>query len=389
MFSSKFFRVSSSTILLILVIIGQVLVRPMPGEISINPRVLTDDGVWYSIKSLIFSGEEKQEAADKTISWWNQYREMYNPEFKEINVVYDLDVTDKFFGHRIIYPAATAYFVSVFDFFGLLVIPILAFSGIWLLLSLLLFKNRPVGYFIPLFILAGSSHYVGNAISTAGTDIILAFLIFLFVFSFIRFRRNNIQVIILLNLIIFLGNFTRPSLIYWILLCLCAIFIQYVDKTYSRLRQLLLGSTYLLNNLACYLYIENKWQSFSIIQSFDYYPRNIEIDTFIRRAISSFFSDGVTILAKDFNLLLLCILAALYATTLTLRFIQNHFGKLKPKPINFDDDIQFIIFTFAVIVAVLTPIIFTGIAGIRLRFYLPLFPLITYLAARQLEKSTK
>jgi hypothetical protein len=356
----------------------------MPGEIAINPKVLSDDGIWYSIKALSFGGDQRQEAADQTIQWWNQFRALYDPEYKKLDLIYDLKLTDKFFGHRLVYPAASAWFVSVFGFLGLLIVPILAFSGIWIILTSMLKKVNIISFFVPLFLLVASTHYTQNAISTAGTDVLLTFLIMLFIFSVIKLRKRKTILFFILHIIILIGNFTRPSFVFWVLLSVCLIPIVKFNLQDRKVLKYLFYISFFINNIICYVFIENTWQSFSVVRNFDYYPENYRIDTFLLRFVSGVYSDGITLLAKDFTLLLLFILATFYFST-HIKELVRIIRRRKLQTLEFDEDTVVILFTIAVIASVYVSIIFTGITGIRLRYHMPIFPLLTILAAKQLE----
>lgn len=384
-----YFRFFSSLILLLFILIGHILVRPMPGEISINPTVISDDGIWYAWKSLTILGENEQVAADKVINWWNDHREMYDPPFSKFEPQSDFKLQDKFYGHRVIYPLLSALFVKYLGFFGLLVIPIFSFSAIWLLLTKLLIKKDFLAFYFPLVLLAGSSHYVPNIITTAGTDSVLSLLILFFIYSCVKFWNDNTRLIFYLNFTIFIGMFTRPSIIYWIFLSLIFIIVRHKSFNKKNIYKFGYFATLFLNIFICYYYIELTWNSFSIVKQFKDYPTDYTISAILDRIFTSLSKDALTLITKDVNLL--------FMTLLTLSLLASKIRQMcrkMPHKVNLEftpkkPDTIIIAFTIAVFLASVAPLIFFGLGGVRLRFYLTVFPLVAYLSSSEIERRLK
>ena len=368
--------------ILFLVIVGNLLIRPMPNTVNFNFNTLTDDGFWYAVKSLEFSGMEKQQAADKAIIWWNENREMYKPLYEKYDTSNpDAQHLDKLFGHRVLYPYVSSFLVKHFDFLGLLIFPILAYAGIWIILVFTLLKKSSIAFYLPFFLLAGSTHYSERSISTSGTDILLSLMVLIFIFSCHQLAKAKFKVWLVLNLMIILGNFTRPSTIIWFALSICVMTIYFKRVELNTKTKLIYFVSFFVNNIICYIMIEITWNYSNAVRTSEWYPKENDLVSILGRIFRTLSSDLITILTKDFSLLLIALMSLVYII-IKLEYIKHYFFKGSKIYDLICDNTHFTIFaTRAVVVSLQIYIAFSGIAGIGLRFHLPIFPLITYLAS--------
>ena len=383
--NTKFLRISFSICLLLLVLIGHVLVKPAPGVVDINPKLLSDDGIWYSAKSLEFTGIEKQESFDKTIEWWNKFRSDETPKYMNFSVPTDTILIDSFFGSRVIYPLLSAPFVKLFGFYGLLVVPVLAFSLIWLLLISALIKKSTLAFYVPLVLLAGSTHYTKALVSTAGTDSLLCLLIFCFFYFSTKLEYKPTNQIIVLNLIVFLGSFTKQSVSIWLIFSFIYLLILHYRSLLNNILILTFLMTLVFNSLFCFFISEKLWGSVSAAKKMNWYPENFSFYEIVSRTFNLWFNEIVTILTKDFNVLFMLLLSALYVCKLVLgsRSYHHSYSILLSK------ENVIVLFTFGLLAAVILNVTIIGLPNQGLRLQVPLIPFFTYLAAQQLQILSK
>ena len=379
--NSKYIRISFSIGLLLLVLIGHVLVKPAPGVIDVNPKLLSDDGIWYSAKSLEFMGIEKQESYDKTIEWWNEFRSDETPEYKNFAVPIDTILIDSFFGSRVIYPLLSAPFVKLFGFYGLLVVPILAFSLIWLLLISTIFKKSTIAFYVSLILLAGSTHYTKALVSTAGTDSLLCLFIFCFFYYSTKLDHKPTSQILILNLIVFLGSFTKQSVSIWLIFGFIYLLILHHRRLLNNILILTFFITLVFNSLFCFFISEKLWGSVSAAKKMNWYPDNFSFYEIVFRTFNLWFNEIVTILTKDFNLLFILLLSALYVCKLLLGSRSYHYSY----SILLSKENVIVLFTFGLLAAVILNVTIIGLPNQGLRLQVPLIPFFTYLAAQQLQ----
>lgn len=383
--NTKYLRIFFSTGVLLLVLIGHVLVKPAPGVIDINPKLLSDDGIWYSAKSLEFMGIERQESYDKTIGWWNEFRGDETPKYQNFVVPKDTILIDSFFGSRVIYPLLSAPFVKLFGFYGLLIIPILAFSLIWLLLISALIKKSTIAFYTPMILLAGSTHYTKALVSTAGTDSLLCLFIFCFFYYSAKLDHKPASQILILNFIVFLGSFTKQSVSIWLIFSFIYLLILHHRSLLNNILILTFFITLLFNSLFCFFISEKLWGSVSAAKKMNWYPENFSFYEMVSRTFNLWFNEIVTILTKDFNLLFMLLLSALYVCKLLLgsRFYHHRYSILLSK------ENVIVLFTFGLLVAVILNVTIIGLPNQGLRLQVPLIPFFTCLAAQQLQILSK
>ena len=383
--NTKYLRIFFSTGVLLLVLIGHVLVKPAPGVIDINPKLLSDDGIWYSAKSLEFMGIERQESYDKTIGWWNEFRGDETPKYQNFVVPKDTILIDSFFGSRVIYPLLSAPFVKLFGFYGLLIIPILAFSLIWLLLISALIKKSTIAFYTPMILLAGSTHYTKALVSTAGTDSLLCLFIFCFFYYSAKLDHKPASQILILNFIVFLGSFTKQSVSIWLIFSFIYLLILHHRRLLNNILILTFFITLLFNSLFCFFISEKLWGSVSAAKKMNWYPENFSFYEMVSRTFNLWFNEIVTILTKDFNLLFMLLLSALYVCKLLLgsRFYHHRYSILLSK------ENVIVLFTFGLLVAVILNVTIIGLPNQGLRLQVPLIPFFTCLAAQQLQILSK
>ena len=383
--NTKFLRISFSIGVLLLVLIGHVLVKPAPGVIDINPKLLSDDGIWYSAKSLEFTGIEKQESFDKTIEWWNKFRSDETPKYMNFTVPTDTVLIDSFFGSRVIYPLLSAPFVKLFGFYGLLVVPILAFSLIWLLLISTLIKKSTIAFYVPLVLLAGSTHYTKALVSTAGTDSLLCLLIFCFFYFSTRLEYKPTNQILILNFIIFFGSFTKQSVYIWLTFAFVYLLILYNKRLLNNFLILTFFITLVFNSLFCFFISEKLWGSVSAAKKMNWYPENFSLHEMFSRTLNLWFNEMVTILTKDFNVFFMLLLSALYVCKLLVGSGSYHHSYT----ILLSNENVIIFFTLGLLAAVILNVTIIGLPNQGLRLQVPLIPFFTCLAAQQLQILSK
>jgi hypothetical protein len=383
--NSKYLRISFSIGLLLLVLIGHVLVKPAPGVIDINPKLLSDDGIWYSAKSLEFMGTEKQESYDKTIEWWNEFRSDETPEYMDFAVPIDTILIDSFFGSRVIYPLLSTPFVKLFGFYGLLIVPILAFSLIWLLLISTIFNKSTISFYVSLILLAGSTHYTKALVSTAGTDSLLCLLIFCFFYYSTKLDHKPTIQILILNFIVFLGSFTKQSVSIWLIFSFIYLLILHHRRLLNNILILTFFITLVFNSLFCFFISEKLWGSVSAAEKMNWYPDNFSFNEIVSRTFHLWFNEIVTILTKDFNLLFILLLSALYVCKLLLGSRSYHHSD----SILLSNENVIVLFTLGLLGAVILNVTIIGLPNQGLRLQAPLIPFFTCLAAKQLQILSK
>ena len=383
--NTKYLRISFSIGVLLLVLIGHVLIKPAPGVVDINPKLLSDDGIWYSAKSLEFTGIEKQESFDKTIEWWNKFRSDETPKYMNFTVPTDTILIDSFFGSRVIYPLLSAPFVKLFGFYGLLVVPILAFSLIWLLLTSTLIKKSTIAFYVPLVLLAGSTHYTKALVSTAGTDSLLCLLIFCFFYYSTKLEYKPTNQILILNFIIFLGSFTKQSVSIWLIFAFVYLLILHHRRLLNNILILTFFITLVFNSLFCFFISEKLWGSVSAAKKMNWYPENFSLHEMASRTSNLWFNEIVTILTKDFNVFFMLLLSALYVCKLLVGSRSYHHSYT----ILLSNGNVIILFTLALLAAVILNVTIIGLPNQGLRLQVPLIPFFTCLAAQQLQILSK
>lgn len=379
--NTKYFRLFVSIGLLLLILIGHVLIKPAPGVVTINPKLLSDDGIWYSAKSLEFTGIGRQESYDITIQWWNEFRSNETPQYKNFSVPVDTILIDSFFGSRIIYPLLSSLFVKLFGFHGLLVVPILAFSLIWLLLISLLIKKSTISFYVPLLLLAGSTHYTKALVSTAGTDSLLSLFIFCFFYCCTKFIYRPIYQILVLNLIVFLGSFTKQSISIWLIFSCIYLLVLQNRRLLNNVLILTFFATLVLNSLCCLFISEKLWGSVSAAKKMNWYPENFSFYEIFSRTANLWFNEIVTIMTKDFNLLFLILLSALYIFKILFdsRTHQHKYSILLSK------EHVIVLFTLGLLSAIVLNATVIGLPNQGLRLQVPMIPFFICLAAQQLQ----
>ncbi len=383
--NTKYLRVFFSISVLLLVLIGHVLVKPAPGVIDINPKLLSDDGIWYSAKSLEFMGIEKQESYDKTIEWWNEFRSDETPKYKNFAVPIDTILIDSFFGSRVIYPLLSAPFVKLFGFYGLLVVPILVFSLIWLLLISTIFKKSTIAFYVPLILLAGSTHYTKALVSTAGTDSLLCLFIFCFFYCSTKLDHKPTSQILILNFIVFLGSFTKQSVSIWLIFSFIYLLILHHRRLLNNILVITFFITLVFNSFFCFFISEKLWGSVSVAKKMNWYPENFSFYEIVPRTFNLWFNEIVTILTKDFNLLFMLLLSVLYVCKLLSgsRSYHHSYSILLSK------ENVIVLFTLGLLAAVILNVTIIGLPNQGLRLQAPLIPFLTCLAAQQLQIRSK
>lgn len=379
--NTKYLRLFVSICLLLLILIGHVLIKPAPGVVTINPKLLSDDGIWYSAKSLEFTGIERQESYDITIQWWNEFRSNETAQYKNFSVPVDTILIDSFFGSRIIYPLLSSLFVQLFGFHGLLVVPILAFSLIWLLLISLLIKKSTIAFYVPLLLLAGSTHYTKALVSTAGTDSLLSLFIFCFFYCCTKFIYRPIFQILVLNLIVFLGSFTKQSISIWLIFSFIYLLVLQNRRLLNNVLILTFFATLVLNSLCCLFISEKLWGSVSAAKKMNWYPENFSFYEIFSRTANLWFNEIVTILTKDFNLLFLILLSALYIFKILFdsRTHQHKYSIL------LSNEHVIVLFSLGLLSAIVLNATVIGLPNQGLRLQVPVIPFFICLAAQQLQ----
>ncbi len=379
--NTKYLRLFVSIGLLLMVLIGHILIKPAPGVVTINPKVLSDDGIWYSAKSLEFTGIGRQESYDITIQWWNEFRSNETPEYNNFSVPADTILVDSFFGSRLIYPLLSSLFVKLFGFYGLLVVPILAFSLIWLLLISLLIKKSTIPFYVPLLLLAGSTHYTKALVSTAGTDSLLSLFIFCFFYCCTKFNNRPIYQILVLNLIVFLGSFTKQSISIWLIFSVIYLLVLQNRGLINNFLILTFFATLVLNSLCCLFISEKVWGSVSVAKEMNWYPENFLFYEIFSRTVNLWFNEIVTILTKDFNILFVILLSALYISKILFDSPTHH----RKYSILLSNEHVIILFTLGLLSAVILNATVIGLPNQGLRLQVPVIPFFIYLAAQQLQ----
>jgi hypothetical protein len=113
----------------------------------------------------------------------------------------------------------------------------------------------------------------------------------------------------------------------------------------------------------------------------NWYPENFSFYEMVSRTFNLWFNEIVTILTKDFNLLFMLLLSALYVFKLLLgsRSYHNSYSILLSK------ENVIVLFTFGLLAAVILNVTIIGLPNQGLRLQVPLILFFTCLAAQQLQ----
>ena len=141
----------------------------------------------------------------------------------------------------------------------------------------------------------------------------------------------------------------------------------------------------MFNSLFCFFTSEKLWGSVSAAKKMNWYPENFSLYEIVSRIFNLWFNEIVTILTKDFTLLFMLLLSALYVCKLLLGSRSYHHNYI----ILLSKENVIVLFTLGLLAAVILNVTIIGLPNQGLRLQAPLIPFFTYLAAQQLQILSK
>ena len=172
------------------------------------------DGSLYTFKTLTLMGQTQHDAAMKVSDWYSHHAYKLT-DIDPKSLYFDLNPSWEIYGTRLVYPILSIPFVAILGINGMLVVPALSF--LTLLLGVLCI-GRHYGQIIPsVFVVAGLciSVTVSRWMLINSTDSLLVALTTIFTYISVKNLKNRYWVPVAL-IIIFLGSFTRFSLLLWL-----------------------------------------------------------------------------------------------------------------------------------------------------------------------------
>ncbi len=367
-------------LIILLVVIGYSVTKPVRNEIAFGVNFSSEDGINYTLRAFELMGQDKSVSCQNVQNKFNEWAEFEDrPLHKICQQLTDsysqkraTYIQNQLYGPRLIYPYLISITYPLIGINSIVWIPIVIFFLV-LNLQFFLFKGVTKHIFIPAFALLitlSSKHLLELSLSTASTDIIQALLVMILIVALCT--KTPPPILALITLIVaVLSTFNKQSQVFWLIFAFILYLFSVKIGRASPEVQKRLRIVSLLNILLqpiSFLIVENYWNSFSGGKNIGIFPvLNFDNSTNVLLHYFSILSnvlvnDVATIITKDTSTLL--IFSAFFFAFYYF-FFNGHLSQ------GLDPVLKtFVLVSFAVLLASVGNAIIIGHGNIYLRMYL-------------------